>query len=227
MLERLELLVGKLGISKLTNSHVVIIGLGGVGGYVLEALIRAGISKATIIDYDRIEESNLNRQIIALKSNIGNLKVDEFEKRIHAINEKVSVIKYDWFIDQENIDKIFENKIDYLIDACDTIKTKKLLIDKCLQNNVRFITCLGTGKRMNPSLLSIGDIRETNYDPIARVLRKHVKDNAIKEKITCCYSKEIPIKHEGNKIGSNSFVPASAGFLIASYVVNEIINKEK
>lgn len=222
MLDRLELLVGTEGISKLKNSKVVVVGLGGVGGYVVESLVRSGIENITLVDYDTIDESNLNRQIVATKENIGKLKVDEFKKRILSINDKVYVVKLPIFIDENSIDELFSSDITYLIDACDTIKTKRLIISKCLDKNIKFITCLGTGKRMDPSKLKICDIRETKYDPIARILRKYVKDMNIKDKILCCYSEEEPIKYDSNIIGSNSFVPSSAGLLISSYVVRDI-----
>ena len=222
MLDRLELLVGREGITKLKSSKIVVVGLGGVGGYVTESLIRSGIENITLVDFDVIDESNLNRQIIATKENIGKLKVDEFEKRILSINDKVKITKLPIFIDENNIDELFSGDITYLIDACDTIKTKELIISKCIEKNIKFITCLGTGKRMDPSNLKICDIRETSYDPIARILRKYVKDKRINSKVLCCYSEEEPIKYNSNVIGSNSFVPSSAGLLIASYVVRDI-----
>lgn len=222
MLDRLELLVGREGIAKLKSSKIVVVGLGGVGGYVTESLIRSGIENITLVDFDVIDESNLNRQIIATKENIGKLKVDEFEKRILSINDKVKITKLSIFIDENNIDELFSGDITYLIDACDTIKTKELIISKCIEKNIKFITCLGTGKRMDPSKLKICDIRETSYDPIARILRKYVKDKRINSKVLCCYSEEEPIKYNSNVIGSNSFVPSSAGLLIASYVVRDI-----
>lgn len=222
MLDRLELLVGREGIAKLKSSKIVVVGLGGVGGYVTESLIRSGIENITLVDFDVIDESNLNRQIIATKENIGKLKVDEFEKRILSINDKVKITKLPIFIDENNIDELFSGDITYLIDACDTIKTKEFIISKCIEKNIKFITCLGTGKRMDPSKLKICDIGETSYDPIARILRKYVKDKKITSKVLCCYSEEEPIKYNSNVIGSNSFVPSSAGLLIASYVVRDI-----
>lgn len=227
MLDRLELLVGAEGIFKLKSSKIVVVGLGGVGGYVVESLIRSGIENIIIVDYDTIDESNLNRQIIATKNNIGKLKVDEFEKRILSINDKVNITKLPIFIDENNIDELFLDDITYIIDACDSIKTKKFIISKCLEKNIKFITCLGTGKRMDPSKLKICDIRETKYDPIARILRKYVKDNRINSKVLCCYSEEEPIKYNSNVIGSNSFVPSSAGLLISSYVVRDICKQKR
>lgn len=222
MLDRLELLVGKDNIEKIKEKNIIVLGLGGVGGYVTESLIRSGIENITIVDFDKVDESNLNRQIIALKSNIGKDKTILFKERISNINDKVKVNIINEFIDKDNIDKLFSNKIDYFIDACDSIKTKELVIDRCLKNNIKLITCMGTGNRMDPSKLEIIDIRKTSNDPIAKILRKYIKDNKINKKIMCLASKEVPLR-KGKVIGSNSFVPASAGLLIASYVINDII----
>ncbi len=224
MFDRLELLIGKNSLNKIKSKHIVVLGLGGVGGYVVEALVRSGISNITIIDNDTIDITNLNRQIIANSNNIGNYKVDEFEKRILSINESVKVNKVSSFIDSENIDILFSSDIDYFIDACDSISTKKEVINKCVDKNIKFITCLGTGKRLDPSKLKICDIRDTKNDPIARILRKHIKDNHINKKIMCCFSEEEPKKIEDKTIASSMFVPASAGILIASYVIRDIIN---
>ena len=222
MFDRLKLLIGEEGLDKLKNSHVLIIGLGGVGGYALESLIRSGVGKVTIIDSDKIELSNLNRQIISTRENIGKYKTDEFEKRINLINPEVSVNKITEFIDDKNIDLVFNEKIDFLIDACDSYKTKCLLIEKCINNNIPFITCTGTGNRMDPSKLSIMDIRKTSYDPLAKKIRKYINDNNIKDSVMCISSSEIPVR-KGKVIGSNSFVPPTAGLLITSYVVNNIL----
>lgn len=227
MFDRLELLIGKESLNKIKEKHIVVLGLGGVGGYVVESLIRSGIESITIIDNDTIDITNLNRQIIATRENIGNKKTDEIEKRMLCINKNVKIVKITDFIDETNIDKVFSDKIDYFIDACDTINTKKLIIKKCLEKSISFITCLGTGKRLDPSKLTICDIRKTQNDPIARILRKYIKDNNIKSKVTCCYSEEKPIKTEGTSIASSAFVPSSAGILIASYIIRDIINDIK
>lgn len=223
MFDRLELLIGKEALNKLKTKKIVVLGLGGVGGYVVESLIRSGIENITIIDYDTIDITNLNRQIISVKSNIGKLKTDEFEKRILSINENVQITKLNLFIDENNIDELLTKDIDYFIDACDTINTKKLVIKKCLQKNIKFITCLGTGKRMNPEKLTICDIKKTKYDPIARILRKYVKDEKINQKVMCCYSEEQPKKIDNKTIGSSIFVPSAAGILIASFVVRDML----
>ena len=223
MFDRLELLIGKDSLNKIKNKHIVVLGLGGVGGYVVEALVRSGVCNITIIDNDTIDISNINRQIIANSNNLDKLKTDEFEKRILSINKNVKINKISSFIDDSNINDIFLTDIDYFVDACDTISTKKLIIDRCISKNIKFVTCLGTGKRMDPSKLKICDIRETKNDPIARILRKYVKDAQINSKIFCCYSEEEPKKIDSRVIPSSIFVPSSAGILIASYIINDIV----
>ena len=224
MFDRLELLIGKSSLEEIKKKHIVVLGLGGVGGYVVESLVRSGIENITIIDNDTIDITNLNRQIIANSNNIGKLKTDEFEKRILSINSNAKITKINEFIDNKNIEKVFTEKIDYFVDACDTINTKKIVINKCLEKGIKFITCLGTGKRMDPTKIKIIDIRNTKYDPIARILRKYIKDENVKEKVLCCCSEEEPAKIESNVIASSVFVPATAGVLIAQYIIKSIIN---
>ena len=224
MFDRLELLIGKDGLLKLNNSNVLIIGLGGVGGCVLESLIRSGVGQVTIVDSDKIELSNLNRQIIATRYNIGKYKTDEFEKRIKSINPDVVINKITEFIDKDNIDLLFENSIDFLVDACDTYSTKCLIIEKCLSKKIPFITCTGTGNRMDTRKLDVIDIRKTMYDPLAKKIRKYVNDNNIKGSVMCLTSKEVPLR-KGKVIGSNSFVPPSAGLLISNYVIEKLLEE--
>lgn len=225
MLDRFELLVGKDSISKLESSSVLILGLGGVGSYVVEGLVRSGVSNFILVDFDKIELTNLNRQVFTNCDNIGNLKVSEVKKRILSINPLCNVITINSFIDSSNIDELFSYDIDFFVDACDSINTKKLVIDRCISKNIDFITCMGTGNRLNPFLLKIVDIRDTSYDPVARIIRKHVKDMKYKNKIKCMCSSEIPLKR-GNLIGSSAYVPSCAGLMIASYVIERLINRE-
>ena len=222
MLDRLELLV-KDKIKDIKTKHVLVIGLGGVGGYTVESLIRSGIETITIIDYDKIDITNLNRQIISNIGNVGCYKVDEWEKRIKLINPNCKIYKIKDKITIENIDILFQNKVDYIIDACDTVSVKKELILKCIDKKIKFISCMGTGNKMDPSKLKIMDIRDTNYDPLARIIRKMVKDKKIKDKIYVVASNEIPIKRD--KIGSNAYVPSTAGLLLTSYVINDIVGE--
>ena len=223
MLDRLELLIGKDSLNKIKKLNVVVLGLGGVGGFVAESLVRSGVCNITIVDNDTIDVTNLNRQIISNINNIGKLKTDELEKRLLSINPDVSIKKISSFITEDNIDMLFEGKIDYFIDACDTIKTKKLIIKKCIDNNIKSVTCLGTGKRLDSSKVCICDIRDTSYDPIAKKLRKFVKDNNIKEKVVCCCSKEEPKKVESTTIPSSIFVPGAAGIMISSYIIRDCL----
>lgn len=223
MFERLDLLIGKDKRLELQQKTVGIIGVGGVGGYVAESLARSGIGHLILIDYDTIDITNKNRQIIALDSTIGKSKVEALKSRILDINFDCVVDVHDTFLNADNISILDSYKIDYLVDACDTISTKKDIIDKCVSENIPFITSMGTGKRLDPSMLEITNLDKTSYDPIAKILRKYVKDNKIKTKIKVLYSREIPKKIESTKIGSCSFVPSSAGLLIGSYIIREFI----
>ena len=220
MFTREEWLIGDK-IELIKDKCVLIIGLGGVGGYTLESLIRAGIGKVIIVDNDIVDITNLNRQIISLQSNIGNKKVDEWEKRIKNINPNVEIVKYDLFVTEDNISSIFDSKIDYVVDACDTINTKKAIIRECIKRGIKFITSMGTGNKLDPSKIVIEDIRKTSYDPIAKILRKMVRDERIKEKIMVVTSSEQP-KIKG-RVGSVSFVPSVAGLYITSYIINDIL----
>ena len=220
MFDRLKILIGNK-IDTLKNKTIMVIGLGGVGGHAFEALVRSGIENIIVIDCDIIEITNLNRQAFAYKETIGKSKVEVAEKIAKNINPKCQIIKINEFIDKTNIEKLFKHKIDFVIDAIDTIETKKLIIKKCLKEKIPFISVMATGNKMHPELLEINDIRKTEYDPIAKIIRKMVKEENIKGKVPVVFSKEKPLIK--NKIGSNAFVPASAGLLAASYVINKIL----
>ena len=220
---RFEFLVGD--IEKIQNKVIMIIGVGGVGGYALEGLVRCGVKKIIIVDFDKIDITNINRQLIALSSNIGKYKVDEFEKRAKNINPNIEIVKIKEFIDKNNIDKLFDYDIDYIIDACDTVSTKFLIIEQCLKRNIKFISQMGTGKRLDPTKFQIMDLRKTSYDPIAKKLRKMVKDASIKGKIPVVCSIEQPKKINKEVVPSCSFVPSVAGFICVSYVVRDILGE--
>ena len=222
--ERLELLIGNK-IDKIHNKHVLIIGLGGVGSYAVEALIRSGIENITIVDKDVIDITNLNRQLMTTHENIGKYKTDEIEKRIRSINPNCKIKKITKNISLNNINELFIDNIDYVIDACDTLSVKMELIRLCKSNNIKFISSMGTGNKMDPSKLKIMDIRKTNYDPLAKKLRKMVRDEKINGKINVVCSDEQPNVKINKKIPSNSFVPATAGLLCASYIINDIVGE--
>jgi len=221
-LNRLELMVND--INKLKEKCVAIIGLGGVGGASLESIVRSGIENIIIVDNDIIDITNLNRQIISLRSNIGKLKVDVANERIKDINPNCKVIKLNLFLDSSNINILFNYDIDYVIDACDTIDTKVLLIKECLNRNIKIISSMGTGNKFDPSKLEIIDISKTSYDPLAKSLRKKLKDIGIKHTVVVS-STEKPL-NINNPVGSNSIIPIVAGILCASYVINDILKNE-
>lgn len=220
-LNRLELMIGSNNISKLNSATIAIIGLGGVGGSALESIVRSGINNIIIVDKDIVDITNLNRQVISLTNNIGMSKVDVAESRIKLINPNCNVIKLNMFLDDSNIDELFKYNIDYLIDACDTIDTKISLIKESLNRNIKIISSMGTGNKFDPSKLEILDISKTSCDPLAKVMRKKLNNVGIKH-VMVVSSTEIPLKIS-NPIGSNSLVPNSAGILLASYVIRDII----
>ena len=219
--ERLELLIGNK-IDEIKKKRVLVIGLGGVGSYAVEGLIRSGISNITIVDNDIIDITNLNRQLMTYHTNIGNYKTDEIEKRILSINPNCKVKKITKFITLDNINEIFIDNYDYIVDACDTITIKLELIRISKKKGIKLISSMGTGNKMDPSRLKIQDIRDTSYDRIAKVVRKMVKDERIKGKVWVVCSDEEKHTNIKEKIPSNSFVPATAGMLCASYVINDI-----
>lgn len=223
MFDRLELLIGKDKIEELKHKKILVIGLGGVGGYVIESLVRSGIEHLTIIDYDKVDKTNINRQIIALHSNIGRLKTEVFKERILDINPNCKVIDKNIFLTEENINEIIDD-FDFVIDACDTVSTKKAIIKTCIKKNIKFITSMGTGKKMNPSELEIIDIKKTSYDPLAKIIRKFVRDEHIFKKVMVLSSKEKPKDIKTKEIPSAIFVPATAGLLIGNYVIKKILN---
>lgn len=219
---RLEALIGIDSVEKLKNSTVMIVGIGGVGGFVCEALARSAIGTMILVDFDTVDITNLNRQIIATIKTIGRKKVDIMKERINDINPDCQVITYDLFLNDDNFQKIDISKIDFLIDCCDSVNTKKMLMKEAITRNINYIPSMGTANKMDPSKLEITELSKTINDPIARIMRKFVKDMKIKKKIMVLSSTELP-KKNGNVLGSNSFVPSSAGLLIASYVVKILI----
>ena len=222
MFDRTINLIGEENFKKITNTTVAVIGLGGVGGYAVESLIRSGISSIILVDYDTIEISNINRQIIAAQKHIGYFKVDEMEKRILNIHPTCKITKLYDKLSIDNIESLFSYSFDYVIDACDTISVKEELIKRCLEKNIKIISCMGTGNKLDPSQLEISDIWKTSYDPIAKKIRKYLKDQKIYQKVPVVYSKEQNKKFEGC-IPSMIFVPATAGILCANYVIRDII----
>ncbi len=221
MFERLELLIGNK-INYIKSKRVLLVGIGGVGSYACESLIRSGIENITIVDNDTIDITNLNRQLMTNMDNIGKYKVDVMKDRILSINPNCNVTSIKEFINKENIDILFKDQVDYVIDACDTIDTKVSLIEYCKNNNKKIISCMGTGNKMDPSRLRIMDISKTNYDKLSKIMRKRLNEIGIRH-VNVVSSDEEAYTKIIKDIPSNSFVPASAGLLLTSYVINDIV----
>ena len=232
---RTELIFGRDAMEKLKNSRVAVFGIGGVGGHVVESLVRSGVGAIDLIDSDVVHNSNINRQVIALLSNVGENKVDEFEKRIKDINPDVIVNKYVCFFTPENSHLFNFSDYDYIADCIDTVTGKIELVMKAQEVGVPIISSMGTGNKMNPTELEVSDIYKTSVCPLAKVMRYELKKRRVK-KLKVVYSKEIPItpneiiedaQSKKRIIGSNAFVPAAAGIIIASEIVKDIIKKER
>lgn len=228
---RTENLIGTEALEKLRQSCVAVFGIGGVGGYVVESLARAGIGKLVLVDRDVVSISNLNRQIIATHSSIGQAKVEVMKERIADINPDCEVEAHQCFYLPENKDAFDFTKYDYVVDAVDTVTAKLQLILQAGEAGVPIISCMGTGNKLNPAMLEVEDIYKTSVCPLAKVMRHELKKRGVK-KCKVVYSKELPHKsglfdaETGKAVpGSMSFVPGAAGLLIASRVVKELIDK--
>ena len=236
MYSRTELLLGKEAIDKLKNSRVAVFGVGGVGGYTVEALARAGIGTLDLIDNDTVNLSNINRQIIALHSTIGRYKVDVCRERILDINPDASVNTYTTFYLPENKDIFDFSQYDYVVDAIDTVTGKISLIVQANESNTRIISSMGAGNKLDPTKFEVSDIYKTSVCPLAKVMRRELKKRNIPS-LKVVYSKEMPIKPTDNDMNSNlneienrkkapgsiSFVPSVVGLIIASEIIKDLI----
>ena len=223
-LNRTAALIGKENILKLQSANIIVFGLGGVGSYVVEGLVRAGVQNICIVDKDVVDITNINRQLIATNQTVGKDKVDAEEERILQINPHAKVIKIKEFVNDSNIQKIMEtySHIDYVIDAIDTVTSKLDIIKYCSYNNINVISSMGTGNKLDASKFEITDIFKTSVCPLAKVMRKELKKLNINS-LTVLYSEEEPIKTDLKVPASISFVPSVAGLLIAEKVVKDLI----
>ena len=196
-----------MNIENLKNKSVLIVGVGGVGGYAVEALARSGIGKITIVDYDTVDITNINRQIIALHSTINLDKVEVLKTRILDINPNCLVETFKCFYDEKTTDSIFNKKYDYILEA--------------VKRNIKIISSMGAGFKFDPSKIQIEKLKNTSYDKLARILRYNLKDNKKCLEIPVVYSKE-QMEKNGTTIGSNSFIPSIFGLTMASYIINDI-----
>ena len=219
---RTEALIGEDGIKRLEKACIAVFGLGGVGGYVVEMLARSAVGRFIFVDFDVINESNLNRQILATEYNIGSLKTEEAKKRVLSINSDAYVESYTVRIERtEDLDFMNGRRIDYIADAIDNVDGKISIIRYAYKNNIPVISSMGTGNRLDPELLTICDITRTTMCPLARKVRQRLRKDEING-LKVVYSPEQPVLHKNKFIGSVSFVPSSAGILIASEIIKDI-----
>ncbi|MBQ3057418.1 MAG: tRNA threonylcarbamoyladenosine dehydratase [Clostridia bacterium] len=221
---RTENLIGTDALQKLAGCHIAVFGIGGVGGYVVEALIRAGVTKIDLIDSDCVDITNLNRQIIALHSTVGKPKVEVMRQRVLDINPNAVVNTFPVLFLPENSHQFNFSKYDYVVDAIDNVTAKIELAVKCQQSGTPLISSMGTGNKLDPTKFEVTDIYKTSVCPLAKVMRYELKKRGIK-KLKVLYSKEEPIKNsvDPRTPMSISFVPSAAGFIIAGEVIKDII----
>lgn len=225
MFDRTLKIIDEQLLENIKKQRILLVGVGGVGGFALESLVRLGFLNITLVDADAIEESNLNRQIISTQENLGKKKVEVAKERLLSINPNVNITTYNLFLQEENMDAIFQEKNDYIIDACDTITTKYLLIRKALETNTRIISCMGTGNRLDPSKVTITRLDKTNNDPLASAMRTILRKNNVSLKVPVVWSSEIPKKSKEKAVGSIVLVPAAAGLQLVYFILNDLINR--
>jgi len=235
-LERTELLLGKERLEKLKKTHVLIVGLGGVGAYAAEMLCRAGISKLTIVDTDTVHASNRNRQLIALKSTEGKSKTQLVAQRLLDINPDLELISHEVFLRDEGTFKLLETKFDYIVDAIDTLVPKMFLIKVALEREIPIISSMGSGGKMDPSQIQITDFSKTYNDKLARMLRKRMHKHGIRDGFKVVFSPEKTkkeavkfVENEENKkttVGTISYMPPLFGSFMAAEIIREIVGTE-
>ena len=219
-LSRLESLVGEENILKIKKLNVLVLGLGGVGGYTVESLVRCGISNITLVDGDTIKPSNINRQIIATSKNNNKYKTKEWKKRIKKINPDAIVNIINTHITEDNMEVLFSMKYDYIIDCCDTSKVKIKLVKECFNKGIKLVSSMGMANKMDATKIMISTLDKTETDPLAKKIRSEVRDKEMMKNVTVVYSNEKPINN--TMLGSAVFVPAVAGLYITNYIINDV-----
>lgn len=239
---RLELAIGAEGLAILKGASVAVVGIGGVGAQAVDALARSGVGKIILIDKDDVDITNINRQLHATLETVGQSKVTLMERRIATINPECEVVSYHMFLEEATKDKLFGHKLDFVIDACDTVSAKLMIIKECLARDIQFISSMGAANKMDPTRFEIADITKTTYDPLAKVIRTKLKKERITGKVPVVFSTESPIvprqdvnETVGNQAStirkakmppsSNAFVPTVVGLICASYVVNTLMRE--
>ena len=223
---RTQALLGEDAMTKLKNARVALFGVGGVGGYVLEALVRSGVGAVDVVDGDTVNLSNLNRQIIALESTVGMPKTTAAKERMLQINPDVKIYEHNYFYGEEAKDKIDFSVFDYVVDAIDDVRAKTLIAVKCKESDVPLISSMVFGNKLDPLRIEVSDIKKTSVCPLARTMRKRLKDAGV-DNVKVVYSKEEPkvgLNPDGTRVlASIAFVPSAAGLVIASEVIKDII----
>ena len=222
-LSRLESLVGEENISKIKKLKVLVLGIGGVGGYTVESLVRSGVENITLVDGDTIKPSNINRQIIATSRNNNKYKTKEWKKRIKRINPNAIVNIINTHISEDNMEVLFSINYDYIIDCCDTSKVKIKLIKECHDKGIKLISSMGMANKMDATKIMISTLDKTETDPLAKKIRGEIKNKEIMSDVVVVYSNEKPIN--STMLGSTAYVPAVAGLYITNYIINDVIKK--
>lgn len=248
---RTEMLIGKEGLNQLERERVAVIGLGGVGSYAVEALARAGIGWLILVDYDEICLTNTNRQIHALQGNYGRSKVEAVAERVKAINPDAVTVSWKEFLTPDNIETILHGRVSYVVDAIDTVSSKVALISYCLENGIPVISAMGTGNKLNPFALKIDDISRTHTCPLAKAVRKVLRERGITQGVKVIYSTETPAEvktevttchsgcicpHSDEQVynctkkrqipASTSYLPPIAGMMMAGEVIQDLLKEE-
>ena len=227
---RTALILGEDGIDKLKNSHILVIGVGGVGSFCVEALVRAGVGNITIVDYAQVEVMDINRQLPGLTSTLGQDKVDVVKKRLLDINNNLNINAIKATFNSETSDEIFKYKYDYVADAIDMVSSKIHLVEECIKRDIPIISSMGMGNKLDPTKIEVSDISKTHTCPLAKVVRKELRDRDI-EHLKVVFSTEHPLEvkekvSNGHRIlpGSIAFMSPAGGLVLASEVVKDILN---
>jgi len=221
---RTRMLIGEDAVERLRAAHVIVFGLGGVGGSAAEALARAGIGTMTVVDNDVVDITNLNRQVIALGSTIGEKKTSVMGRRIRDIDPDIRVIERETFFLPDNSGDFDFGEYDYIIDAVDTVTAKLEIVTKAAEAGIRVISSMGTGNKLHPEMFMIADIEKTSVCPLAKVMRRELRERGIRH-LKVVYSKEQPVERT-NPPGSISFVPPAAGMIMAGEVIRDLMQEQ-